>query len=389
VKGNAVNHQQRLRRVAAILFAMTVLVGVGSCRFGDRPTVETSNDAPQEEIEEQLTLDNFTLDQVDTKGNLLWRVNADQAIYSENQQTVEATNLTAEVYKDGEVIFQIRGDRGEVRLNGERLSLNGNIEATDVRTETEMKGEELTWTPEDEVLLIRDGFSGSNKNMTFKADEGRLSNLENRFEITGNVLINTRDPKLKITGDELVWLTEEDRITSDAPLRIQRLKGSNNTVTDQATGDRTEVDLANNIVSLFGNARIAVRDPVMDIRGETLVWDLNAEILTADAGIDVLLQQQQTTLTANQGELNIGRDVFYFFGNVEATTRKNQGLLTSDVLTWYNDTQNVEAEGNVYYEQRNPDMTTQGPRLTGTLRNQVFVVSGGRVTSEFEIQTTD
>jgi lipopolysaccharide assembly outer membrane protein LptD (OstA) len=69
-------------------------------------------------------------------------------------------------------------------------------------------------------------------------------------------------------------------------------------------------------------------------------------------------------------------------GNVKGVGQKQQ-TVASDTLTWYIQTQQMEATGNVVYQQFEPPATLKGQKAVGKLDAQNFVVSGGRVSTQF------
>ena len=68
---------------------------------------------------------------------------------------------------------------------------------------------------------------------------------------------------------------------------------------------------------------------------------------------------------------------------MKGISQRTSGNLTADLVTWTLPSQFIEAEGNVVYVQANPPMKVSGPKASGNLDNQIVVVSGGRVTTEF------
>jgi LPS export ABC transporter protein LptC len=367
------------------VLTLTTLLAIGgaSCRRGNTP--EETSDAPQQEIDDRFTLDNVTLEQSNEQGQIVWRVEATRATYSQDQQTAEIENPDGELYQDGEAVYQVSGDSGVVRQDGERIILSGNINATDLRSGAVLQGGELVWVPEEETLTIRKGLTGTHPDITIEARQAQLFSQDQRVELQGNVVAEVRDPRVRLSGDRLNWLTEEQRITSNRRVNVERLRGQGDQtqVTDQLAGDQLNYRLDTQTLTMRNNVEMVVRNPVMDLVTDTLVWKINDQLLTINSPLEANLRNGQVNLTGNQGEMDLEQEIFRLRGNVQATTRRNQSQLRGDRLIWDNTTQEVEAIGNVFYTQADPAMTTTAPRLTGTLNNQVFVMSGGRVVTEF------
>jgi LPS export ABC transporter protein LptC len=368
-----------------MVVALAALLAVGSVFWRRDNTPEETSDAPQQEIDDRFTLSNVTLEQSNDQGQIIWRVEATRAIYSQDQQTAEIENPNGELYQDGEAIYRVSGDSGVVRQDGERILLSGNISATDLRSGAVLQGGELVWVPEEETLTIRKGLTGTHPDITIEARQAQVFSQDQRIELRGNVVAEVRDPRVRLSGDRLNWLTEEQRITSNRRVNVERLRGQGDEtqVTDQLAGDQTNYRLDTQTLTMRNNVEMAVRNPVMDLVTDTLIWNLSDQLLTINSPLQANLRNGQVNLVGDRGEMDLETEIINLRGNVQATTRRNQSELRGDRLIWDNTTQEVEVIGNVFYRQTDPAMTTTAPRLTGTLNNQVFVMSGGRVVTEF------
>ncbi|TVQ19029.1 MAG: LPS export ABC transporter periplasmic protein LptC [Leptolyngbya sp. DLM2.Bin15] len=363
--------------------ALVVAGGVFIYRRSDTPP--EISDAPQQEIDDRFILNNVTLDQANENGETVWSMRATRAIYSPDQQTAEVENPEGELFQDGEAIYRVEGDRGVVQRDGRRITLRGNITATDLRTGAEMTGGELVWVPADDTMTIRNGLTGTHPDLTVEADQGQLFGRDQRVELTGNVTIEGREPRMKLTGESLEWQMEEQIVSSDRPVDVQRLQGQGERtrVTDQASSNEAEYRLAEQRLSMNGNVRMAMREPVMSLATESLVWEIENQLVTMNRPLNANLRNGQVLLQGDRGSMDLAQEIFDLRGSARATTRRNQSRLRGDRIVWDNGTQEVEAIGNVFYTQADPEMSSRAPRLVGTLEDQVFVMSGGRVVTEF------
>lgn len=363
--------------------ALAVAGGVLIYRRGNDPPA--ISDAPQQEIDDRFILNNVTLDQADENGETVWSIRATRAIYSPDQQTAEVENPEGELFQDGEAIYRVGGDRGVVQRDGRRITLRGDITATDLRTGAEMTGGELVWVPADETMTIRNGLTGTHPDLTVAAEQGQLFSRDQRVDLTGNVIIEGRDPRVKLTGESLEWQMEEQIVSSNRPVEIQRLQGQGERtrVTDQASSNRAEYRLAEQRLSMNGDVRMAMREPVMNLATESLIWEIENQQVTMNQPLNANLRNGQVLLQGDRGNMDLAREVFDLRGSAQATTRRNQSRLRGDRIVWDNATQEVEAIGNVLYTQADPEMSSRAPRLVGTLEDQIFVMSGGRVVTEF------
>jgi lipopolysaccharide export system protein LptA len=165
---------------------------------------------------------------------------------------------------------------------------------------------------------------------------------------------------------------------------MDRYKSKDNkAVTDQATANRGSMDLKTETVTIAQNARLVMTKPPLNVAGNEISWNLKAQMITSAQPIQIINRDQQVTLNGDRGELNLTTQTFYLFGNVRGYGERNGAQLNADRLKWNDPTQQFEAEGNVTYNQAKPPFSTAGPKATGRMSEQLVVVSGGRVVSEF------
>lgn len=370
----------QIRKMLALGVVMLLLTT--GCRPASRAADKLAQDSSAaRQVDTNLTFSNITIEQPDEKGQTLWKVKAKVAVYTPDKASAKVTSPYGQLYQDGKPIYKIQANEGEVRQDGDRIFLKGDVVATDVRSGAILRGEEMEWRPKRDTLVVRKNLRGTHPELKMSADQATVFNRQQRVELKGNVVAIATDPALQMQGEKLVWLIPKKTVTSVLPIQIQRLKGKQ--VTDNATSEKADVDLATKIVKLKQNARLILSEPPVQLTGNSLIWSLNDQVLTADQPVTVFHQQQQITLTADKGRMEMTPKIAYLNGNVKAIGQRNQSRLVSDKLTWDINTENVVAEGNVVYDQTNPTVNLRGPRAVGKLQNQTIVVSGGRVVTEF------
>lgn len=370
----------QIRKMLAL--SVVILMVTAGCRSANRAADKLAQDSSAaQQIDTNLTFNNITIEQPDEKGQTLWKVKAKQAIYTPDKAIAKVKSPYGQLYQDGKPIYKVQADEGEVRKDGDRIFLKGDVVATDIRSGAVLRGEEMEWRPKRDTLVIRKNLRGTHPQLKMSADQATVFNRQRRVELLGHVVAIATDPALQMQGEKLVWRMEKKTITSALPIQIQRLKGKQ--VTDNATSEKADINLATKIVNLKQNARLILSDPPMRVTGDSLIWSLGDQILTADQPVTVFQQEQQITLTADKGRMELTPKTAYLTGNVHANGQHNQSRLTSNTLTWNIATQNIVAEGNVVYDQTNPTVNLKGPRAVGKLQNQTIVVSGGRVVTEF------
>lgn len=367
--------------LAVFLTVLSLGVGLEGCR-SQSSTPESSPDdiEAEQEIDNRLTFNDFTLEQADEEGKPQWRIHAEEAVYDQDKKVAEVTRPNGELFEDGEPVYKIQARRGEVQQDGEKITLRGNIIATDIKSGAVLRGDQLQWTPKDGILIVRNNLTVTHPDLTATATEARLNNRRRRVDLTGKVVAVTKEPVFRLQAERLTWRIDEQIVTSSRPIRVERLNG--NQVIDTAVGQEAEVNIKTRVATLKQNAQLNLQDPPVQVNSNVLVWDLVKKTVNSPVPVTVVHRQQQIILTANQGLLYMERRVFTFSQNVRAVSQSSQAELTSNTLSWNIPTEEITAEGNVDYRQADPFLTVQGSRAFGKLRNKTIVVSGG-TRSEF------
>lgn len=117
--------------IAKSLFFIVVWLGLAACQQTKSETTDAANSVDREAT--QLTLNNAVWQQSNPENKTVWKIRAQNAVYSEDKQTAQLEKVTGNLLQDGKLILQISARRGEVRNNGNLVLLNDNIVATDPR----------------------------------------------------------------------------------------------------------------------------------------------------------------------------------------------------------------------------------------------------------------
>lgn len=382
---------KKLMRWAGLLLAIAVVVGTArACGLllqpFEGPVAESDSD---EATPSGLTLKDVTLEQPDEDGQLRWKVNADEVIYSPDQQTAEIINPDGELFQDGKVIYRVSADRGEIRQNGEIIFLRDNIVATGVENDLVLRGREMEWRPDEDLLLVRNRITGTHPQLNASAQEARMYNRDNRLELEKDVVATTSEaPYLRLEAEKLTWFIEAERVESDRLLQVEQLKGEPGDleVSDRVKGDQGEVDLAETIVTLTQAVEVELLEQPLKVLSDIAIWNVVSETISVPGALRIVQPEQSVRVTANRGEMNIADSVVYLSQGVEAISPENQAQLRAARVTWDLPSEEIVAEGNVNYRQDDPPVTINGPRAVGRLEAQTVVVSGGNVVTEITPQ---
>lgn len=332
---------------------------------GDRSSASAS--------ETRLVLNDAILEQADNRGRSLWKIKAQKSTYSKDREKANLENITGNLFQDGKIVLQISAKEGEIEKNGEVVFLKNNIIARDPRNNAVVEGDEVEWHPKQNLLTIKKNLIGNHPNMVVSATKGKYNTRTERLELNGTVVATDKEQKLQLKTEQLFWEITQNKIVSDRPLQITRYQGE--IVTDRLTADRGFVTLKNNIAHLKQNVQLQSLKPLIQIATNSLEWNYDTRIATCKEPVRVVNSQEKITVTGNQGQIDLQKEIAKLQGGVKGISIENQSKLYSNNLTWKITTQIVEAMGNVIYEQANPKLNLTGDKAVGKLQNNSVVVT--------------
>ncbi|HEY9649670.1 MAG TPA: LPS export ABC transporter periplasmic protein LptC [Coleofasciculaceae cyanobacterium] len=363
-----------IKRPLAFAFCLFAVVVLSSCQSENRTEKKIQQDTAVSDIEGSLVFNNVTLDQVDEQGRPVWKVRAKRVVYTKDKKLARIENPTGDLFQDGKIVLQVTAKSGEVQEDGKKIFLNDQITATDTRNGAILKGDQLEWYPQQDLLIVRNNLQGSHPQLQSSAKEGKYFTRKQQAEFFGQVTALAKDPDLQMKTEHLIWQIKEQKVSTDKRTQMERYKGK--TVTDRVESDLSEVNLKTKVVTLKQNIQLTSIDPPLLMSSNAAVWNTKTQIVVSDKPVRIVHLKENVIITANQGQVDLERRIANLRGGVEGVGSRNQAKLYSNQLTWDIPTQNVQASGNVIYKQVDPPLTTTGPTAFGRLQDQSIVVTG-------------
>lgn len=431
---------RRLRRPGSLGLVLLLLTWLAACTPTTQDRDPTESIASQE-VDPSLTFDNVTLEQVGEDGALLWVVYAERVTYSGDRQVAQLENPSGQLYRDGEPIYDIEARSGILEQENQRIFLEDEVVVIETRNQVVVRGDKMNWNPQGDRLEIQDNVTATHDTAHLQGQQMIFLSDTQHLQVIGEVLANLTEPSLQLGTEELLWQIPEKLVIGEFPVQVARYEwtlespeidsgidaersnppeptgeseNSNNsdnsedsdnadeaqdtpppeprdlqavTVTDRATAESIEVNLETQVARLQENARLALVDPAVDVVSHRLDWDLQAEQLTSEVPLRVSHREKQVVLSGNRGWMNLLEQVFYLQDGIELLGEENQAQLTANALTWFMLSESFEARGNVVYRQVDPLLQLSGPRANGKLEEETFVVSGGDVVTEVQVES--
>ncbi len=207
-----------------------------------------------------------------------------------------------------------------------------------------------------------------------------VSNQDNRVDLLGGVLARNKDtPWITFASQSLAWFTQREVIEAQQPIKVEQYESqAYETISDRLIGAKGQVQLAENIVTLESSVQLDQFTQALKVQSERAIWDVDAQTVSLDQPVEIEKRDRQITASANQANLDLDREIIYLVGNVRARGDENDSRLFADKVTWQTNSQEIEAEGNVSYQQAaNPEVSLRGPKAVGNLEQGTVVITGG------------
>lgn len=373
----------KVKQYFTFAFCLFTIALLSACNSENRTEKKLKRDTSATEIEGNLIFKNVTLEQADEQSRPLWKVKAKQTVYTKDKKLARIENPTGDLFQDGKIVLRVSADSGEIQENGQQIFLKGHIIATDTRNGTVFQGDESEWHPKKDLLIVRNNLKANHPKLQASAQEGRYFSRKQQVELISQVTAISKDPDLQMKTEHLFWQIKEQIVIGDKRTRIERYKDK--IVTDRVEADKSQLNQKTKIVTLKQNVQLTSIDPPLLMSSNSAVWNLNTQTVLSDQPIRIFHQKENVVLTANRGLVDLQQKVANLTGGVQGVGSRNQAKLLANQMTWDIPTQNIQASGNVIYQQVNPPFNTTGPTARGKLQDQSIVVSsapGKRVVTE-------
>lgn len=350
------------------------LIHISACQPPDPVSEKDTEQPTQEELDSRLTLNNATLEQSDAKGKTLWKIQVNKANYSKDKKVAQLEKVKGNLYQDGKIVLYISSNKGLIEDDGKKIFLRENIIATDPRNGAVIRGDEVEWRPQENVLMIRKNLQGTHVKLEASAKEGKYYTKQQRLELIGDILATVKEPALQLKTNHLSWDIKNQFITADQPLNIIRFKDK--TITDQLSAKTAMVNLKDSIATLQNDVQYKSFDPPVQIAGNQVSWNYKDRLIGASTPVKIFQYKDKITVTGNRANVDLNNKMTILSEGVQSINQSNPSKLYSNQLAWNMDTQMVEASGNVIYEQAEPKMNFTGEKAIGVIKDNNLVLNG-------------
>lgn len=358
---------------------ITIFLGGGllilpSCRNASSPKPQEETAEPSQE--NRLIVVDAILEQSDAEGNIIWKLQTDEAVYSQDRKLATVTGIVGNLYEDGEIILSLKADKGQIINDGERVVLQENIVVTDNRYGAVLEASEAEWQPANYLLKIEADLKGKYPNGQFASERGQYLIDTQELELNDSIEGSAIDPPLHLQGEKIVWQFEKELIKSEEGLEIQQY--TEEKIIARVKAEKAEVQLLEKQVTMSGNVLFNSLEPEVQFASGEAVWDVEKGVIMGKEAVQITHNKEKVQFRGNQGTFNLTTQQANLVGAVRGIGEDPPSTLQAAKLDWNIKTQDVLAQGNVIYEQSKPRLTLKGDRAVGQLTRNTLVVSGTR-----------
>ncbi|MBE9221383.1 LPS export ABC transporter periplasmic protein LptC [Cyanobacterium stanieri LEGE 03274] len=352
-----------------IIPLLTILL-ISGCQ--NQPPINDTNN--NQTVESGIVLSDATIEQSNNDGENFWRLRVGKVTYSQDNKNATIEDITANLLQNGEIVLKISAQNGEVINDGEEINLTGEIIAFDTRNEMEIRGEKLYWKPEQNYFTLEENIEAIHTQIRLVTQQAEYNTATQVLQLTEDIVANTFEPQLKILADAIIWQIEQGLISTDLPFEVSRYEDEQ--ITDTLKATTAEMNLNDNILIVENNIEYQSLNPPLQGAGSRMRWDYNNRIVEADKMIRLVEVDEQITMTANQGKVDLTENKVYLSKQIFGESLDNEAKLYADNVIWNLNDQNIDAQGNVVYQQINPVVNFRGNRAQGKLQDKQVTVTG-------------
>jgi len=341
----------------------------------------TQNTPPPTKVEKPAgsSLSNITLTEVDKNGKLLWEIKAERAEYSDDRRKAAVLKITSKFFRDGKPIIEAVGEGGSIDQSSREITIEGNVKAIALKDNIKLSADRMVWQSDQDLLTatgnvkvekVADKITITGK--ILKANPGA-----NRFTIQKDVVATVVKPPLKLESPILTWEANQNLVIGQAPFRIVQTKDD-----VRIRADRGEWNTVTQKANLNGNVRVRAPKSNLEVLTAKLTWDVVKQLITLPTTINVSSQSRGVSIAANSGQINLASQKVNLIGNIEAISKTNQAVLTSDTVEWLIPEQQITVEGNVNYRQTEKNVNVKGSKAVTNLAAQTIQITGTDVVTQ-------
>ncbi len=335
------------RSIASLGLMIVVLSGCGWL-VQENATDLSASTSPELRPTPELTYENITLLETGPDGRILWKLTATVAKSNTDQTSASLDAVTGEFFdQDGHAV-KTRAEIGSVYTEEKRFELTGNVQIQSPFYQFQLVADRVDWYPDEIRLVALDNVVVSQIDVE---DPNREASDQ------------TRPAEIELVpAEDAIWVGRGEQLTT--------------------TFDTQQVILSNRSDQPI---EATLKDPQLNLTATTLQWDILGETLVAQTNIEVQYPDQAAILNGDSLTTQLAEDRLILRGNTLARSLLTQQQLQAEQLEWDLRSPIIEATGEVSYEQPNQNLFVTGPAATLNWQANTVAVRGGSTVTQIQV----
>lgn len=330
------------------------------------------------ELEEPIrpagsSLSRITLTEFNAMGEQIWEVGAQRAEYNQTTRTTDAYELTGRFFRNGKPIMEASAAIGSVSQSERAIILRGQAKVIALQENVVVTSEKLTWQSDQDLLTATEQVKVAkpDRQITITGKALKAKPSINQFRVEQDVVALSVNPPLRLVGAVFIWDANRDTVTS--PFAF----GGRQTVSDlRLRANRGVWSIPNQLLTLVGDVR--ARAPKLDLQIDTseLSWQIQNQAIVLPKNLKAISVNRGIVVTAAQGKVDLDKGNVQIRGEVLAKAAANSSQLRAETAEWLIEQQQITAQGNVSYQQLEPNLQVNGNQAIANLESQTVTVNG-------------
>ncbi len=299
-----------------------------------------------------LVVRNAVIGQNQPKQQTAWKLTAPEITYRSDRQIGLVRQPVGTITRQGQLIYRITADRGEVEGDGQRILLRGHVRAKRLTGEVAtLRGETLIWKPQEGSVELQKQVRGESGNLRLVGDAGRFDTHTDRLQMQGRTELTQQegDRRTRVVSQDPLWQLAQQQIVCTQPIQAERFQGQG--LVARGTAQRGVLQTQASVAQLSGNVLLTSLKPAAEVSSQELIWALKANQITSPTPLTVDYRADGTWLRGDRGRADLASRNATLEGNAQRLNRRDGSRLFADRLTWVQQTQQVIAQGRVRYSQ--------------------------------------
>lgn len=299
-----------------------------------------------------LVVRNAVIGQTQPKQKTAWKLTAPEITYRSDRQIGLVRQPVGTITREGQLIYRITADRGEVEGDGQRILLRGNVRAKRLTGEVAtLQGETLIWRPQEGSFELQKQVRGESGNLRLIGEAGQFDTRRDLLQMQGTtqVVQQDGDRRTQIVSRDPLWQLALQQIVCTQPIQAERFQGRD--LVARGSAQRGVLQIQASVAQLSGNVLLTNLRPAAVVSSQELIWALKANQITSPTPLTVDYQTDGSWLRGDRGSADLTTRNATLEGNAQRLNRKDGSRLFADRLNWMQQTQQVIASGRVRYSQ--------------------------------------